>query len=104
MKFGRRSCFRWNEVCMPGDSDGNQSDSGCIPCGAAWSLCGRGLPRVMLAMVLLGAETVAGQSSPPQPDGQTQTAKAKSAASPAQVVPPVTTTVIVHGDVKDNYL
>jgi len=59
----------------------------------------------MLGMLLLpGAGTVAAQSPPSQPNGQTQTAQAQNAAPPAQAVPPVTTTVIVHGDVKDNYL
>lgn len=90
---------------MPGDSDGNQSGPARIPCGASWSICGRGLPRVMQGMVLLlGAGTVAAQSPTSPPDNQTQTAQAQSTASPAQVVPPVTTTVVVHGDVKDNYL
>lgn len=90
---------------MPGDSDGNQSDRRCIACEAAWPYCGRGLPRVVLGMVfLLGAGAVAAQSSSIQPDGQTQTAQAQNSPTPAQVVPPVTTTVVVHGDVKDNYL
>jgi len=53
---------------------------------------------------LLMAGVGAAQSGPPQSAEQAQTAPAQSPQAPSQTIPPVTTTVLVHGDVKDNYL
>ena len=55
-------------------------------------------------MVFLAGGQAFAQSAPPGTDTQTQTAQAQNQTPKAQVIPPVTTTVLVHGDVKDNYL
>ena len=56
----------------------------------------------VLGMVVPFCGTAIAQSTSPQADGQTQNAPSQNANAPA--IPPVTTTVTVHGDVKDNYL
>jgi iron complex outermembrane recepter protein len=48
-------------------------------------------------VILIGASVAYAQSSSTQPAGQTQTV-------PAPTIPPVTTTVMVHGEVNDDYL
>jgi len=57
-----------------------------------------------LAILVLFCGAACAQSGSPQADGQTQTAQAQNATPTPQAIPPVTTTVTVHGDVKDNYL
>jgi iron complex outermembrane receptor protein len=74
---------------MPGISDDNRSDLRRIWRGLAF---------------LLAAGVAVAQSSSTQSGSQAATPAAQNSAAPAQAVPPVTTTVLVHGDVKDNYL
>src|SRR5579859_5294871 len=52
-------------------------------------------------VMMTGERAAAAQSGPAQ---QAQTAQAQSSQAPGPAIPPVTTTVLVHGDVKDNYL
>jgi iron complex outermembrane receptor protein len=53
-----------------------------------------------LAYVLILPDWAVSQNPAPQP----QASSAQNSKGPAQAIPPVTTTVVVHGDVKDNYL
>lgn len=90
---------------MPDVSDENQLE--CAPFrGGAWprfpSWCI--FPAAALGIVVLFGGAAVGQGSSPQGVGQTQAPQAQNTNAPAQVIPPVTTTVTVHGDVKDNYL
>src|SRR6266567_3492105 len=75
-----------------------------------WRGSRRASMRVFQAGAALGiviavtAGVTAAQSSSTPPAGQTQTHPAQSSNAPAQSIPPVTTTVHVRGDVRDNYL
>src|SRR6266567_8043045 len=75
-----------------------------------WRGSRRASMRVFQAGAALGiviavtAGVTAAQSSSTPPAGQTQTPPAQSSNAPAQSIPPVTTTVHVRGDVRDNYL
>ena len=53
---------------------------------------------------LITAGIAFAQSSSAPQGGPTQTAAAQNSNAPAQSIPPVTTTILVHGDVRDNYL
>ena len=48
--------------------------------------------------------TAGSQSTATQPQSTAQVSAAQNPNPPGQPIPPVTTTVIVHGDVRDNYL
>src|SRR5947199_3351332 len=68
-----------------------------------WRGSGRVFARLLwggaAAVFISAGVAVAQTSSPAAPQ---QTAQAQSQSAPA--IPPVTTTVLVHGDVKDDYL
>lgn len=96
---------------MPGIRNANQSDRWPIWRGRS---CAPGATRtarlgLMLGTgILAGAGMAAAQNSSAQAEGQSgsQTASpaTQTSTAPGQAIPPVTTTVFVHGDVKDNYL
>ena len=71
---------------------------------AAMSLKIARLVSAFVTTSLLMTGVVAAQSGSPQPVEQAQTTPAQNSQAPGPVIPPVTTTVLVHGDVKDNYL
>lgn len=61
---------------------------------------GAGVAVCMAAGFLISADVVAAQNS----QTPAQAPAAANSNHSAQAIPPVTTTVVVHGDVKDNYL
>lgn len=79
---------------MPAVPDDNQAE--------LWRPIGV-LAGVVLAIGLMAGSRIGfPQASPSPPAGQAPAAPAQNGNAPA--IPPVTTTILVHGDVKDNYL
>ena len=84
---------------MPAVSDENQSEPVCMGPESRRTFARSTAAATALA-ILIASGMAAAQTAAPA--AQEQTAKAQSQSAPA--IPPVTTTVLVHGDVRDDYL